>query len=185
MSYLPIENYGVIGDMRSVALVGANGSIDWCCLPDFDSPSVFGAILDDRKGGFFSLAPVGDCQVKQMYLPDTNVLVTRFFSDEGMAEVIDFMSVGREAGGQTEQSSRQLVRIAKTIRGPVHFRMECRPAFDYAREAHEIHIAADGTSALFATPRQQFVLKSLAPLKSDGSAAIAEFTLQGGEEAAF
>src|ERR1700726_3986176 len=101
MSYLPIEDYGVIGDMRSVALVGKNGSIDWCCLPDFNSPSVFAAILDDRKGGFYSLAPAGEYQVKQMYLPDTNVLVTRFFSDEGMSEVTDFMSIGREAGGHT------------------------------------------------------------------------------------
>ena len=71
---------------------------------------------------------------KQMYLPNTNVLVTRFFSDEGMAEVIDFMPIGRESGGETVQSSRQIVRIAKAIRGPVRFRMECRPAFDYARE---------------------------------------------------
>jgi GH15 family glucan-1,4-alpha-glucosidase len=93
MSYLPIGAYGVIGDMRSVALVGNNGSIDWCCLPHFDSPSVFAAILDDRKGGFFSLAPAGECQTKQIYLPNTNVLMTRFFSDEGMAEVIDFMPV--------------------------------------------------------------------------------------------
>src|SRR4051794_13251411 len=133
MSYQPIEEYGVIGDMRSVALVGKNGSIDWCCLPFFDSPSVFGAILDDRIGGRFLLAPVGEAAVKQIYLPNTNVLVTRFFTDEGTAEVTDFMSVGREAGGATTQSSRQIVRIAKAINGSLRFRMECRPAFDYAR----------------------------------------------------
>ena len=104
MSYLPIERYGVIGDMRSVALCGDNGSIDWCCLPHFDSPSVFAAILDERNGGFWSLSPAGEFQAKQIYLPDTNVLVTRFFSDEGMSEVTDFMSIGREAGGQTEQT---------------------------------------------------------------------------------
>ena len=92
-AFQPIENYGVIGDMRSVALVGKNGSIDWCCLPAFDSPSVFGAILDDRQGGCWSLAPAVDCIVRQMYLPDTNVLVTRFFADVGMAEVVDFMPV--------------------------------------------------------------------------------------------
>ena len=69
--------------MRTAALVGKDGSIDWCCLPHFDSPSVFAKILDDRKGGFFSLAPAEECQVKQMYLPNTNVLVTRFFSDRG------------------------------------------------------------------------------------------------------
>src|SRR5204863_8417148 len=109
--YQPIENYGIIGNMRTAALVGMDGSIDWCCLPHFDSPSVFAAILDDHKGGFWSLAPVGESQVKQMYMPDTNVLLTRFFSDAGMSEVIDFMPVGREAVGQTEQESRQIVRI--------------------------------------------------------------------------
>ena len=79
-----------------------------------------------------------ECTVRQMYLPDTNVLVTRFFTDEGMAEVIDFMPIGREAGGQTEQPSRQVIRIAKAIRGAIPFRMECRPAFDYARQPHEV-----------------------------------------------
>src|SRR5437879_4265270 len=121
MSYLPIDHYGVIGDLRSVALVGKNGSIDWCCLPDFDSPSIFGALLDDRKGGSFRIHIEGHDLGKQTYLPDTNILVTRFVSDEGMAEVIDFMPIGREAGGVTEQSARQIVRIAKAIRGPVHF----------------------------------------------------------------
>src|SRR5512147_3274598 len=101
MSYLPIDHYGVIGDLRSVALVGKQGSIDWCCLPDFDSPSVFGALLDARKGGYLRLSPVDDCEVKQIYLPDTNVLVTRFFGERGMAEVTDFMPVSKEAGGES------------------------------------------------------------------------------------
>src|SRR5947207_15120930 len=85
--YLPIADYAVIGDLHSVALVGKNGSIDWCCLPRFDSPAVFGAILDCEKGGFFRLAPLADADVKQMYLPDTNILITRFQGDEGMAEI--------------------------------------------------------------------------------------------------
>src|SRR5215472_15476839 len=100
MSYQPIADYGIIGDLHSVALVGTNGSIDWCCLPRFDSPSIFGAILDDRKGGCFRLRATGEGDAKQIYLPDTNVLVTRFLSDVSMAEVIDFMPVGRESGGQ-------------------------------------------------------------------------------------
>jgi GH15 family glucan-1,4-alpha-glucosidase len=110
--------------MHSVALAGKNGSIDWCCLPRFDSPSIFAAILDCHKGGFFKLAPTGDSSVKQTYLPDTNILVTRFHSDEGMGEVIDFMPIGRESGGQTEQSARQIVRIA-SVHGNIRFRMEC------------------------------------------------------------
>jgi GH15 family glucan-1,4-alpha-glucosidase len=171
--------------MRSVALVGKNGSIDWCCLPAFDSPSVFAAILDDRKGGCWSLAPTVDCVVRQMYLPDTNVLITRFFADVGMAEVIDFMPVGREAGGPTEQASRQVIRIAKSIRGAIPFRMECRPAFDYARQPHEIHLHGDGRAAIFASPRQQFVLKSGFPLERSGTGAVAEFTLESNREAMF
>jgi GH15 family glucan-1,4-alpha-glucosidase len=185
MSYLPIENYGVIGDLRSVALVGKNGSIDWLCLPNFDSPSIFGAILDDAKGGSFCLAVDGEPAVKQMYLPNTNVLVTRFFTDAGMGEVTDFMSVAREAGGETEQSSRQVVRVAKAIRGALPFRMTCRPAFDYARQSHEIEMGADGCSALFHTPAQQFVLKSSHALRRENDAVIAEVTLKGDEQAVF
>jgi GH15 family glucan-1,4-alpha-glucosidase len=185
MSYLPIGAYGVIGDMRSVALVGDNGSIDWCCLPHFDSPSVFAAILDDRKGGFFSLAPAGESQAKQMYLPNTNVLVTRFFSDEGMAEVIDFMPVGKEAGGQTDQQSRQILRIAKAIRGPVRFRMECRPAFDYARQEHSVELGPDGNAALFRAPGRQFALKSTHPLHRRDASVCAEFTLESEKQAVF
>lgn len=185
MSYLPIEDYGVIGDMRSIALVGKNGSIDWLCLPNFDSPSVFAAILDDKKGGCFWLAPDTDSDVKQMYLPNTNVLVTRFFSDQGMAEVTDFMSVGREAGGQTEQTAHQLVRIARAIRGPVAFRMRCAPAFDYARQPHDITLGEDGMSAVFSTPKQQFVLRSTRALERNGDGVEARFSLTGEEQAVF
>jgi GH15 family glucan-1,4-alpha-glucosidase len=185
MSYLPIEDYGIIGDMRSVALVGKNGSIDWCCLPAFDSPSIFGALLDSGKGGCWSLAPREDANVKQMYLPNTNVLVTRFFADQGMAEVTDFMPIGREAGGQTEQISRQIIRIAAAVRGPVRFRMECRPAFDYARTPHEIRLEGEGRNAVFASTEQQFALMSPVPLERDASGAIAEFTLESGQQAVF
>jgi GH15 family glucan-1,4-alpha-glucosidase len=185
MSYLPIEHYGMIGDLRSVALVGKNGSIDWLCLPNFDSPSVFAAILDDEKGGSFSLAAEGDPAVKQMYLPNTNVLITRFLHDAGMGEVSDFMSVGRDAGGETDQSSRQLVRIAKSIRARIPFRMVCSPAFDYARQPHEIEMGPDGRSALFHVSNQQFVLKSTHPLRREQNAVIAEFTVEGAEQAVF
>src|SRR6476661_442281 len=78
MAYQPIENYGVIGDLHSVALVGMNGSIDWYCFPHFDSPSVFGRILDDKKGGRFQISAGPDgVRQKQSYWPSTNVLVTR------------------------------------------------------------------------------------------------------------
>jgi GH15 family glucan-1,4-alpha-glucosidase len=185
MGYLPIADYGVIGDMRSVALVGKNGSLDFCCLPRFDSPGVFAALLDERKGGRFRLAPAGAFESRQTYLPDTNVLVTRFFSGAGMSEVTDFMPVGPESGGETVAASRQVVRIVRTIRGPVRFRMECHPAFDFGRERHELHGGPDGRSALFASPGQQFVLKATVPLVFRNGGAEAEFVLDRGDQACF
>jgi GH15 family glucan-1,4-alpha-glucosidase len=185
MSYLPIGSYGVIGDMRTTALVGSNGSIDWCCLPHFDSPSVFAAILDDRRGGCFSLRPTGNHAVKQMYLPDTNVLVTRFLSDEGMSEVTDFMSIGPESGGETAQKGRQIVRLAKVVRGPVRFRLECRPAFDYARRKHSIHFSPERYSAVFTSDGHTVLLIGDQPLQRDGDGASAEFVLDSNQQVAF
>ena len=100
MGYQPIENYGIIGDMHSVALVGTDGSIDWLCFPHFDSPSVFAAILDDEKGGRFKISPLPDGVTRrQLYWPDTNVLLTRFLSPEGVGEITDYMPVGKPAEG--------------------------------------------------------------------------------------
>jgi len=129
MAYQPIENYGVIGNMHSVALVGANGSIDWLCPPRFDSPSVFAAILDDHKGGYFSIAPVeANVTCKQLYWPETNVLVTRFLAPESAAELTDFMPVGAAAA---RHDDRHLLRRVSAVRGTTRFRLECRPAFTH------------------------------------------------------
>ena len=90
MAYQPIENYAIIGNMRSAALVGLHGSIDWFCFPHFDSPSVFAALLDDRKGGYFRIFPeLEKSKSKQYYWPDTNVLITRFYNDQGIVELTD------------------------------------------------------------------------------------------------
>src|SRR5919202_2866099 len=96
MGYLPIEQYGIIGDLNSVALVGMNGSIDWYCYPRFDSPSVFGGLLDHDRGGHFQICPPETMGArKQLYFPDTNVLITRFLSPDGVGEITDFMPLGR------------------------------------------------------------------------------------------
>lgn len=90
--YKPIENYGIIGDLHTVALVGMDASIDFMCFPHFDSPSVSPALLDHEKGGRFQIAPVLEgARQKQLYLPDTNILLSRFLSGAGVAEVSDFM----------------------------------------------------------------------------------------------
>ncbi len=181
MSYKPIEAYGVIGNMRSVALVGLEGSIDWCCLPDFDSPSVFAAILDDEKGGSFKFAVPGAERSKQVYLPGTNVLVTRFFSVGGVGEVTDFMPVHAKHA----KSGRlpQIVRIARSVRGAVSFRLECRPAFDYARQPHRTVLQA--RSASFESDGARLVLSGSHELRRNNAGVAADFTLNAGESAAF
>src|SRR5262245_52265457 len=125
--YLPIEKYGVIGNMRTAALVGMDGSLDWLCLPRFDSPSVFAAILDHRKGGRFRIAPSSaGFRHKQFYWPDTNVLITRFLHDDGVGEIEDYMPVGGN-----RRVPNGVVRRVKVVRGKLSFHMECQPAFDY------------------------------------------------------
>lgn len=118
MAYQPIENYGIIGDLNTVALVGLDGSIDFMCFPDFDSPTIFGKVLDDGKGGSFEIVPLSEnIKHKQLYLPDTNVLITRFLSADGVAELTDFMPVEELYGG------KELIRRVTCIQGQFDF--EC------------------------------------------------------------
>jgi GH15 family glucan-1,4-alpha-glucosidase len=182
MAYPPIAEHGVIGNLRTVALVCTTGTIDWLCFPHFDSPSVFAALLDDRKGGAFSIAPIDpDATIKQLYWPDTNVLVTRFSTREGVGEVTDFMPMGVPEGGLGGQV---LVRRVRVTRGSVRFRMECRPAFDYARASHELDLAP--SRAVFATQRVTLVLMSSVPLsRAEGNGVTGELHLREGEAAVF
>ena len=97
MSFQPIENYGVIGNMRSIALVGMNGSIDFLCYPEFDSPTIFAALLDEDQGGRFQIEPsLTNARIRQLYLPDTNILLTRFLAEEGVAELTDYMPIEQD-----------------------------------------------------------------------------------------
>src|SRR2546421_7342621 len=94
MGYLPIEDHGVIGDLHTAALVGVDGSIDWLCLPRFDSPSVFAGILDHSRGGSFRISAASQHSTRrQLYVPDTNVLVTRFQAPDGVGEGQDCMPI--------------------------------------------------------------------------------------------
>src|SRR4051812_22258305 len=142
--YLPIEDYGVIGDLHTVALVGMNGSIDWCCLPHFDSPSLFGALLDRRSGGRWQIASVHPGARKQMYFPDTNVLITRFLGSEGVGEVMDCMPVEEDLPQRESARYHRIIRQVTAVRGTVTFRMHCGPAFNYGRDPHTIHLAEGG-----------------------------------------
>jgi GH15 family glucan-1,4-alpha-glucosidase len=183
MAYQPIEDYGLIGNMHTAALVGRNGSIDWMCLPHFDSPSVFGAILDEHKGGYFRIAPVTEkCTRRQMYFPETNVLITRFLLGDGVVEVIDYMPVGVKLG---EPGFRQLVRRVEAIRGSVPVRMECFPAFNYARDMHKAGLTERG--AIFHSDTLDLELTSTTPLEiqHDRGGVTAMLELRQGEAAVF
>src|SRR5215204_763481 len=179
MSYLPIEDHGIIGNLHTAALVGTDGTIDWMCLPAFDSPSVFCSILDDEKGGHFALRPVEYTRSQQLYLPDTNVLLTRFFSPEGLAETLDFMPTMTSPG-----EGHRLARNVRVIRGKMNFRVECRPAFDYARREHSVSVGKSG--AVFSSGEMSLGLATDVRLeeKANGGAG-ALFTLGEGEKATF
>src|SRR3954469_8461358 len=181
MQYKPIENYGVIGDLHTVALVGMDGSIDFMCFPNFDSPTIFAALLDDEKGGRFKIAPVlNGVRHKQMYMPDSMTLITRFLSHDGVAEISDFMPI-KELGHEHD-----LVRRAKCVRGDLHFQMICEPRFNFGRATHrveqrkgEVLFVSDGPD------RTVLRLRTQAPLRIENGVALAEFNLRCGETLAF
>jgi GH15 family glucan-1,4-alpha-glucosidase len=180
--YQPIENYGVIGDLNTVALVGLNGSIDFMCFPNFDSPSIFAALLDKAKGGFFRIAPLReDIKHKQLYLPDTNVLLTRFLGQEGIAEVTDYMPV------ETMEIGKELVRIATCVHGSVELSMECCPRFDYGRTDHTVRKMNDKEFLLISNDENPVKMRFLAsvPVEIDDTDLVAHFTLNTGERAIF
>src|SRR5882672_8372864 len=128
MGYLPIADYGLIGDLHTSALVGKNGSIDWCCAPRFDSPSIFGALLDEAKGGRCRVTPASSWTSEQRYLPATNVLETAFHAEGGgLLQVTDFMPVGPARGRYVE-----IHRMVHCLRGDLEVEVVFEPRFDYA-----------------------------------------------------
>jgi GH15 family glucan-1,4-alpha-glucosidase len=182
MSFQAIENYGVIGNMQSIALVGMDGSIDFLCYPDFDSPTVFVALLDDKKGGRFQIQPqLTNMRVRQLYLPDTNILLTRFLAEEGVVELTDYMPIEKD-----EKQPNEIVRSVSVIRGNVHFKMRCQPRFNYASSAHRTEIS-DRCATFFPVDKvcPPMSLYSSVALKQESEDVVSEFTLQTGETATF
>jgi len=182
-TYLPIEDHGIIGDLHTVALVGKNGTIDWCCIPAFDAPSIFGALLDAEKGGFFSIAPQDTPELaqKQYYLPETNILITRFFTLDGVGEITDFMPI-QPAKEHTRH--HRIIRAVRVVRGSLTFELTCRPAFNYARDTHTVHLSPHG--AAFRSTDVSLGLFSSVPLEEDSHDGVhATFTLQQDQWAYF
>ena len=171
--YLPIAEHGLVGDLHTVALVGTNGTIDWYCCPAFDAPSVFGAILDNHDGGFYSIRPTGDGWTsKQLYFPDTNVLITRFFTPGGVGELQDFMPIE----DQPQLHRHRLIRRVVVVRGAMEFQIEVQPRFDYGREEHEVEMHPHGV--LFRAPSLTMALEG-AIAKTMGSERRLERRGQG------
>ena len=177
-----IGDYGVIGDLHTVALVGKDGSIDWCCFPRFDSPSVFGALLDRERGGHFQIAPVDDGKRQQLYLPETNVLVTRFLHQTGVGEVTDFMPIECDEPGK-HSPRQQIVRIVSVVRGKIRFSLHCSPAFNYGRDRHQVTLYAWG--AVFHAGGSTLALRSPVPLTPVPGGVKSEFAIAAGESLAF
>lgn len=180
--YLPIAEHGLIGDLHTVALVGTDGTIDWYCCPRFDSPSVFAALLDADRGGRFRIAPDrAGWTSKQLYLPDTNVLITRFLAPGGVGEVHDFMPPARAGAGAHRH---RVIRRVLVVRGRMDFLVEVAPRFDYARARHEVVLHPHG--ALFHTPQLELGLSTGCPLEIvDGRDVRAHISLRAGETATF
>ncbi|MEU6658657.1 glycoside hydrolase family 15 protein [Streptomyces sp. NPDC046821] len=175
--YPPIADHGLVGDLQTAALVSSQGVVDWFAAPRFDSPSVFAALLDHDRGGYLLLAPEhpeGTC--KQLYYPDTAILVTRFMSPDGVGEVLDFMPV---KDSRTATDRHTLVRVVRVVRGTVEFTLECRPRFDYGRAEHELELGDGG--AVFRAPGMDGHLRSTFPLERDGQDVRGRVRLSAGE----
>jgi GH15 family glucan-1,4-alpha-glucosidase len=139
--YPDISNHGLIGDLQTAALVTTDGTVDWFCFPRFDSPSVFACLLDADKGGYMRVAPATEKYVaRQLYLPGTAMLVTRFMTEDGVGEVLDFMPVT----GRRVTDRHRLVRHVKVVRGAMTFVADIKPRFDYGRAKHTLDITSDG-----------------------------------------
>ena len=179
--YLPIEDYGLIGNLHTVALVSRTGSIHYLPFTRFDSPTIFAALLDKEKGGFWQLAPVrSDVRYKQQYLPDTGVLLTRFYTPDGIAELTDFMPVKRQ------EQNCAVVRMLRVVKGKLAFRMVFRPRFDYARAPHTTE-QQDGAILFQSTESEgyQFRLLSNQVLSTRLGDVTGTWTLSQGTEALF
>ncbi|MFD4585052.1 glycoside hydrolase family 15 protein [Streptomyces sp. NPDC058423] len=183
--YPLIEDHGLIGDLQTAALVSTQGTIDWYCTPRFDSPSVFGSLLDSEKGGYFKVAPVDRTYAtKQLYLPDTAVLVTRFMTEAGAGEVVDFMPVT----GSTATERHRLVRLLRCVRGSLTFKVDIVPRFNYGRSPHKLHYTERG--AVFAADDLELTVHAvrepedvrLVPLDLGDHDMHFSLTLEAGQE---
>jgi GH15 family glucan-1,4-alpha-glucosidase len=177
--YTPLRNYGVIGDMRSAALISLSGSLDWLCLPDFDSPSTFAAILDANKGGYWRMAPIGKFASRHSYVTDTNVLSTIFETSAGSAELVDLMPLGENGG----TPNCRVLRILRGLQGSMTFRCTFAPRLDYARGDTQIDVVRGG--AVASKDGCRLALSSSVEMKEGEEGAEVDFEIKEGETVPF
>jgi GH15 family glucan-1,4-alpha-glucosidase len=157
-SYPEISDHGLIGDLQTAALVSTDGTVDWFCYPRFDSPSVFASLLDADKGGYFRVAPDrADYVTRQLYFPDTAILITRFLTPDGVGEVTDFMPIA----GDRPTDRHRLVRLLRVVRGSMRFVLDIRPRFDYGRMPHKLEVTDEG--AVFQADGFELTMHSVGP----------------------
>jgi GH15 family glucan-1,4-alpha-glucosidase len=180
--YPLISDHGLIGDLQTAALVTKDGTIDWFCAPRFDSPSIFASLLDARRGGRFRIAPtLDDCTTTQIYFPQSACLITRFMTDAGVGELVDFMPVQNPT---VVTENHRICRGVRCLRGEMPFRLECEPRLDYGRQSHKLSITSDG--AVFQTPEQELVLHGAQGLERSGDGDVRlDFTLEAGQVRGF
>jgi GH15 family glucan-1,4-alpha-glucosidase len=183
--YPLIADHGLIGDLQTAALVSTDGSIDWFCTPRFDSPSVFGSILDRKQGGHFRIRPSQDAfDTKQLYLPDTAILITRFLTEAGVGEVVDFMPVS----GAQATTNHRIVRLLRCVRGRMEFDLDIAPRFDYGRQPHKVHVSengvvfeSNGSSLTLHLVREPDDVRLVEPRPEAGDSLHASFPLEAGQ----
>ena len=176
--YAPIGEYGVIGNLKTCCLVSLRGSIDFLPFPNLDSPTIFTSLLDRKKGGFFELSPI-NCKAthKQLYLPQTAILLTRFLTTQGMAELTDFMPIDHLDDCST------IVRSIRSIRGEMEFELKCSPRFNYGENLPNIKI--HNQRCEFEYQDLHLSLDTNVDLQERNNGIYAKFKLQEGDIATF
>ncbi len=176
----PIDEHGIIGDLQTCALVSSDGAIDFFCWPNLDSPSLFVSLLDDERAGIFTLAPEGEqWRAVQSYLPDSNLLQTRWLNEGAVVELTDFMPVRED-----HTALPCIVRRLRMAQGEASLTLRCRVNFDYARDAPDAEI--EHQSAVWTSAEDEKIsLHASVPLQQSDGFLHATFTLRDGEEAFF
>ena len=179
--YKKISDYGIIGNSQTAALVGNDGSIDWLCLPSFDSPSVFGALLDKSKGGRFMVSPRENWDSTAAYLPGTNILTTIFRTPKGRVRLTDYMPVALEGCPEKELPHQKLIRRVEALEGKPGISLHLDPRFDYGRAT--AIVKTEGLKAVARSSDQVLTLQATKPgLKVEDERVVADWDLESGDE---